>query len=308
MSKQRKAELMLLLTTVIWGATFSITKYIVDAGVDPMAQVAWRFVIATVLFLLLFGRRVTLRPTRATTTHGVILGALLFVGFSLQAVGLRLTSSSRSGFITVLYVVFTPLLAIIITRRAPSRNVIIAIVLVLLGLWGLTAPGGRVEGLVEPWLEGGFNVGDLLTLVSAIIWAIYITLLDRFTSSGDVTTLTAIQLIVVATAAAIYIGAASSLGAPLGSLTIPMNVIAWSGMFYLAFFSTVLSTYWQTLYQRETSPSRAAVIFTLEAVFAAMIAAIFLNETLTPLALFGGALIIAGLLVVEFRGNAQMNQ
>lgn len=296
---------MLLLTTLIWGATFSITKHLVDAGVDPMALVAWRFAIAAILFLLLFGRRVTLRPSRATLVHGTILGILLFAGFSLQGAGLQITSSSRSGFITVLYVIFTPILQVIITRRAPSRNVVIGIVLVLLGLWGLTAPGEHVSSLIDPWKEGGFNAGDLMTLVSAMIWGTYITLLDRFATSGDIATLTAMQLVVVAIAAPLYIAIESLLGGAVGRLTIPGTIESWAAMFYLAFLSTVVSTYWQTRYQRDTSPSRAAVIFTLEAVFAALISAAFLGERLTTLALCGGALIIAGLLVVELRSDSK---
>lgn len=286
---------MLLLTTLIWGATFALTKLLVDGGVDPLAVVAWRFTIAAVVFLLLFGRRVTQRATSQSLLHGLLLGLFLYAGFGLQAVGLGQTTSSRSGFITALYVIFTPFLQILFTRRAPGRNVVVGIALVLIGLWGLTAPGGVVDGLIDPWSSGGFNRGDLLTLFSAFFFAIYIVLLDRF-ARDDVYTLTAIQIVTVAAIAAAQF--LLTVG-PGPEMLIPATAGAWGGILYLALLSSVLGTYMQTRYQRETTPSRAGVIFTLESVFAAIIGAIALDESLTPLSLAGGAFIVAGLLVTE---------
>jgi drug/metabolite transporter (DMT)-like permease len=290
---------MLLLTTLVWGATFAITKALIDDGVAPMAIVAWRFTIAAVVFALVFLRRIRF-DSRTTLLHGAILGLLLYAGFGMQAVGLGATTSSRSGFITALYVIFTPLLQIIVIRRAPSRSVWTGIVLVLLGLWALTAPGGVVSGLVDPWREGGFNVGDLQTLFSAFFFAIYIVLLDRFTADGDIVSLTSVQLVTVAVVSLAYLFATSDASA---AWAIPSTLGAWGGILYLALLSSVLATYLQTRYQRDTTPSRAAVIFTLESVFAAIVGAIALGESLTMLSLAGGALIIAGLLVAELSGT-----
>lgn len=296
---------MLLVTTIVWGGSFAIAKHLVEAGIDPMAQVAWRFGLASVLFVLLFARRVARRVTRRVARpggrgmrDGAVLGALLYVGFGLQTAGLGVTTSSRSGFITALYVIFTPLLQVAVLRRAPSPNVVAAIVLVLLGLWGLTAPGGGIDGLIEPWRDGGFNLGDLMTLGCAIVFAVYIVVLDRVAAGSDIVMLTAVQLAVVAALAIAHVAVASALDALAGSVTMPDDAVSWSGILYLALFSSVLATYWQTRYQHETTPSRAAVIYTLESVFAAAIAAIFLGESLTLLSLVGGALIVGGLLVV----------
>ena len=298
-ARVRRAELMLVLTTLIWGASFSIVKYLIDAGVAPMAVTAWRFGLATVLFVLLFARRVTALPARATLVHGLILGLLLHAGFALQTIGLGITSSSRSGFITALYVIFTPLLQIILTRRAPRPNVWLGITLVLLGLWGLTAPDGTLAGLIEPWRQGGFNPGDALTIGSALFFAIYIVLLDRYATGGEIVELTMIQLAVVAVCSTMHVGVESALQTTDGAVMIPAAIAPWAGIIYLSLLASVLATYWQTLYQRDTTPSRAAVIFTLESVFAAVIAAVFLGESLSPLAVAGGVLIVAGLLVTQ---------
>ncbi|HVK39149.1 MAG TPA: DMT family transporter [Candidatus Kapabacteria bacterium] len=292
---------MLVATTLIWGATFAITKALIDDGVAPMAIVAWRFTIASVVFAAIFARTLRRGMSRVTVVHGLVLGVLLYAGFGMQAIGLGVTSSSRSGFITALYVIFTPLLQILVTRRAPSRNVWIGIVLVLLGLWALTAPGGVVAGLVDPWSSGGFNVGDLLTLISAFFFAIYIVLLDRYSADGDIVTLTSIQLVTVAL---VSLGHLAVTGSPAASWAIPSTVGAWAGILYLALLASVLSTYMQTRYQRDTTPSRAAVIFTLESVFAALLGAVALGESLTMLSLAGGALILTGLLVAELSGGS----
>jgi drug/metabolite transporter (DMT)-like permease len=294
---------MLLVTTLIWGATFGIGKFLVDAGIAPMAVVAWRFALATPLFLLLFGRRVTLRPSRTTIIGGLSLGILLYAGFGLQTAGLGITSSSRSGFITALYVVFTPILQLATTRRAPSRNVVLGIIIVLAGLWALTAPDGTLAGLLDPWASGGFNRGDLFTLLCAFIFAAYIVLLDGLSTStaegrpAEIETLTFLQLGVVAIVATAHVGVLAATGSLDGRWTMPAQIAPWGGILYLALFASVVSTYWQTRYQGGTTPSRAAVIYTLESVFAAIIGAIALGEHLTPLAIGGGALIVTGLLV-----------
>jgi drug/metabolite transporter (DMT)-like permease len=295
---QRRAEAMLLLTTFIWGGTFGITKSLLDGSLLPLGLLVWRFGIAAVVFPLFYGRHLRYGLPPQTIVRGTILGLLLYLGFAFQTLGLSGTSSSRSGFITALYVVFTPLLQVIVTRKAPSRPVMAGVSLVLLGLWGLTAPGGTITGLFEPWKAGGFGMGDLLTLACAMVFAIYIILLDRFApKAGEIAPMTWVQLI----SATVLLSIHRLLVEPW---TMPSSLGEWGGMLYLAIFATVLSTYWQTRYQPLTSPTRASVIFTMESVFAAILAAIFLNEWLGPIGIVGGVLIVAGLLVAELGGLA----
>jgi drug/metabolite transporter (DMT)-like permease len=298
LAKQRRAEAILLLTTFIWGGTFGITKSLLGGSLLPLGLLVWRFGIAAVVFPLIYGSQLRNGMPRRAIVRGAMLGFLLYLGFALQTLGLSGTSSSRSGFITALYVVFTPLLQVVVTRKAPSRPVMLGVSLVLLGLWGLTAPGGRVAGLFEPWKAGGFGMGDLLTLACALVFAVYIILLDRFAPKADeIAAMTWVQLI----SATVLLSIHRLLVEPW---TMPATVGEWGGMIYLAFFATVLSTYWQTRYQPMTSPTRASVIFTMESVFAAIFAAIFLNEWLGPVGIVGGLLIVAGLLVAELGGLA----
>lgn len=295
-ARQRKAEAMLLVVTLTWGATFAITKTLLGT-MGPMTMLVWRFGIAAIVFCLFYHHRLLGPLNSRDMIRGAILGIPLYAGFALQTLGLSFTSSSRSGFITSLYVVITPILQITVTRRIPSRWVFIGIGIVLAGLWGLTAPGGRLDGLLAPWREGGFGYGDALTLGCAGVFALYIILLDRYAQNADIVILTAAQLVVMA-----VLSTVQSLATEQWAY--PSTAASWAQILYLAIFATVLSTYWQTLYQRDTTPTRAAVIYTMESVFAAIIGMLILNEQLGPVGVAGGLLIVAGLLVVQLKGNA----
>ncbi len=282
--RSRLAEGMLLMTTLIWGGTFASTKVLLDGGMEPMGLLTWRFGIAACVFLLLFFPRLRNRLDRTTLTVGLVLGLLLYIGFSLQTVGLGFTSSSRSGFITALYVVITPLLQILIGRNAPAKRVWLSVALVTLGLWLLTSPVTEAGS--------GFNTGDFLTLGCAFSFSIYIIVLDRFGGDRDVMALTALQLLTVTLCCGLH----ALLTEPWTS---PAASIDWLLILFLALLASVFTTWCQTNFQPRTTPGRAAVIYTMESVFAAIIGIVLLGEHLGPHGYAGGALIVGGLVIVE---------
>lgn len=292
--RRKAAEAMLLTTTLIWGGTFGATKELLNGGMEPMGLLTWRFGIAVIVFCLIFFR--TLRRTldRRTLLIGAILGVLLYGGFGLQTIGLDHTSSSRSGFITALYVVMTPFLQLLFGRNAPAKRVWISVGIVLAGLWMLTTPA---EAASMHFFDG-FNIGDLLTLCCALSFALYIVVLDRYGKGLGTIPLTAIQLAVVAVLCGLHFVAAEPWSAP----STPLD---WGLMLFLALLASVFTTWCQTNYQPRTTASRAAIIYTMESVFAAVIGIAILGEEMRTLGYFGGVLIIAGLLLVETGpGNA----
>jgi len=294
--RRRKAELILLTITLIWGATFGVTKSLLET-MQPMGLLTWRFGLSAIIFYIFHRTRLARKPNRGELLRGLLLGIFLYLGFALQTFGLAFTSSSRSGLITSLYVVMTPILQIVVIRRIPSARVFSGILIVLLGLWGLTAPGGTLSGMLEPWKAGGFGLGDALTLGGAFSFAIYIIMLDRYARNANIVLLTALQLGVMALLSAAHCLATET-------WTCPTGAAGWGQILYLAIFATVLSTYGQTLYQRDTTPTRAAIIYTMEAVFAAAIGVLLLDEHLGGVGLAGAALIVAGLLVVQLAGES----
>jgi len=278
-TKRHTAELILFVATFIWGGTFVIAKWGLE-DISPLLLTALRFSAATFLFFILFSRRI-LQMDRRVFYKGNVLGLLLFLGFATQTVGLQYTTASKSAFITGMMVVFTPFFQLLIENRRPHRASVVGVVIVSVGLWLLTAPSG-----------GGFNLGDGLTLVCAIIFGLYIVAMDIISKQHDIIHLTFLQTL--SCAALSWIG--------VGMIEVPRfnpTPQALWALGYLTLLATVVTTYVQTRFQRDTTPTRAAIIYTIEPVWASLLGYALLQESLGVLGILGGGLIIAGILVSE---------
>jgi drug/metabolite transporter (DMT)-like permease len=279
MTAKSRAETVLFAATLIWGSTFAGVKLILGE-LPALQMVFWRMGFATLVVLVISGRRLfPIRP--AALAKGAILGLLLFLGFAAQNIGLNYTTASKSAFITGMMVVVVPLLQFIVERRAPKVGNVIGVLIVATGLWFLTSPEGST-----------FNVGDALTLTCAFMFAIYIVYLDVVSHE-----LTAMQLTFLQCATNAVLALA-------GMLLFETVTFAWSGrtvaiLAYLTLFATVLTTYTQTRFQKDTTPTRAAVIFSIEPLIASVIAYFVLGERLGATGMLGGALIMLGVLTSE---------
>jgi drug/metabolite transporter (DMT)-like permease len=284
------AELALAGTTFIWGSTFVLVKLGL-AELPPLLFNALRFTLAAALLLPWALRplaRVAETGGRAGLARlladGAWLAVLIVLGFGLQTAGLKYTTASNSAFITGMMVLFTPLLQLALHGRRPQPENVVGIAIVLVGLALLTAPSGRM------------SLGDLLTLACAAVFALYIVQIDTTSRRHDLTALTFVQ---IAGAAALDWLAAFALE-PL-ALRVSAGSIAI--LIYLALFATIVTTYVMTRYQRDTTPTRAAIIYTVEPVWAAALGYWVLQERLGPSGLLGAALIIAGILISELWGK-----
>ena len=279
MSSRAKAEFFLLSITLIWGTTFVMTKVILQ-HVSPFLYIVIRFGLSSLLFAGLFFSQIrTIR--KQAVSKGAILGLLLFVGFALQTVGLEYTSASKSAFVTGMLVVLTPICQILIERRAPKAGNILGVVLVTLGLYFLTSPQGSE-----------FNVGDALTLGCALCFALYIVYLDVFTKEFDVAQLTFVQFVTAAVGGGVV-------ALSMEFTWLELNATFLGTIAYLIIMATLVALYVQTKYQKDTTPTRAAVIFSVEPVIAAVFAYLVLGEKVGELGVLGGGLIFAGLLVSQ---------
>lgn len=279
LDRRARAEAALLGLTLIWGGTFAISKLGLRE-ISPLFMLAVRFTAASLLLLLLFRR--TLFPLDAAQVRkGCVLGLFLFLGFAAQTVGLTMTTASKSAFITGLMVVFVPLLQVAVERKPPRLGNLLGVAVVCAGLWLLTAPD-----------IAGINTGDLLTLLCAALFGMYIVYLDMVADAMSTAQLTFLQLAATAVLA--------------GAGTMLFEEVRWTAsggslatLAYLVVFATVIAMYVQTRYQKDTTPTRAAVIFTLEPVFASALAWLVLGEQFGPRALAGAALILGGVLLSE---------
>jgi drug/metabolite transporter (DMT)-like permease len=286
-SMRLRADLALLLVTVVWGSSFVVVKNVVRDA-PPLAFVFFRFLLATLVCFLLALRR---PRTPGLLRDGAIIGSLLAGGMVFQVLGQVQTSASKAAFLTGLSVVLVPFAAYSRTRSLPSLENTIGITLAAAGFVLLTFPREA-----EP-----FNRGDLLVFFCGVVFAFYIVELAVRAGAHDASWLTVVQLAVVTVVA----GVLSSIFRAAGS-AVELRPIVWGGTFlagilYLGTIGTVGTFFTQTWAQRHMSATHAAIVFALEPVWAALLAAWLLNERLGVSGLWGGALVLAGIVVSEVR-------
>jgi len=284
-SRQVKADLALLLMTLIWGSTFVMVKDAVESyPVFPFLAI--RFTMAT-LVLLLFGFRRLGSLTFRKVLACILVGLLLFAGYSLQTIGLRFTSASKAGFITGLSVVLVPILAVLFFKHRLSASTLLGVLLATAGLAALT---------LDERLR--INIGDLIVLGCALAYALHILSIGVFAPRIDPVALSIIQLATVAVA--------SCLAALITGTGWPMPTgQVWFAAGFTGLLATALAFYVQSAAQRFTTPTHTALIFVAEPVFAAVFGVILAGDVLTARILAGGLLIVMGMLISEITWNGR---
>jgi len=270
-----------VLATLFWGATFPVMK---DAIAEvPVLCFLWiRFALAALLLALLAGSRLKTLG-RQGVRYGVLLGVMLFLAYLFQTFGLEQTTSSNAGFLTGLNVIWVPLLAGPLLRKPPAPASRVGVVMALVGLFLLTWH--------TPWR---LNPGDALVFICSIFVALHVLGLDAWTEGFDGMSLTCVQIATMA-----ILGLGGSL--IFDPVTWPAH---WSGSLVAALLITAVLatvfTFWaMTSFQRLTTPTRAALIYTLEPVFAAIFSVWLHGDRLGMTGWFGGALIVLGMVVAE---------
>jgi drug/metabolite transporter (DMT)-like permease len=271
------AAAALLSVTAMWGSTFFLTKDLL-LRVPTTDYLAVRFAIAALLMVAIAPRAIARLPGDARR-HAVVLGLLYGVAQIVQTAGLAHTSASVSGFITGLYVVFTPLLAAVLLRTRTTAWTWATVALATVGLGVLSLDGLAV------------GYGEALTLVSALLYALHIVGLGAWSTPGDALGMSILQLVVIA----VICGIAT---APDG-LVLPPTPQDWLAVVYMAAFAGAGALLAQTWAQAHLSPTRSALIMSMEPVFAAAFAVSLGGEQADSRMLLGGAMVLAAMLLVE---------
>jgi drug/metabolite transporter (DMT)-like permease len=278
LKKSTRADLWFLFIVTLWGTSFPLVKGALPY-VSPALFVVLRFLIAGPIWFVLY--RKTLKDMKpGTFWRGIVLGAVLGLGFVFQTAGLGITSASMSAFITGLNVVVVPLLVVGIERRLPRVTSLIGVLLCAVGLYVMTAPGGE-----------GLNTGDLLTIGCAVLFGLYIVLVEVFTIEHDPRPISLIQTLGVLIVA---VPAIPLIETPFVEFTFAF-AWRWIALGTMAALTIGLQLYWQ----RYITATRAAIIFALEPVFAAVFSFFILGELLSVAAYIGGAIIVSGMVVAE---------
>ena len=270
--------LALIAVTAVWGVTFVQVKDAV-ALYPLFAFLAVRFAIASIVLAVPAARRLRTLGRRGWVA-GASLGLLLAAGYALQTAGLERTTVSSAGFITGLYVVFTPLLGLLLFRTRVGRMVWIGVAFAVAGLAMLSGVGA------------GDAVGDLLVLAGSAAYSLQIVLMERYAPRYDAVAFTQAEMLAAFAGFAVVTVA-------VGQVELPRGWTVWGALLVTGIFASALGFLVQTWAQRRTSATRTALAFAMEPVFAGLFGFWLAGDRLGVLGWGGCAVIMAGILVAE---------
>ncbi|MCO8160681.1 DMT family transporter [Pseudomonas sp. 21LCFQ02] len=283
-----KAEAVLIFITMLWGGTFLLVQHAMTVS-GPMFFVGLRFAAAALL-VALFSLKVLRDLTWLELRAGVFIGTAIMLGYGLQTVGLQTIPSSQSAFITALYVPFVPLLQWLVLGRRPGLMPSLGIMLAFSGLMLLSGPQGAALN---------FSPGEIATIISAVAIAAEIIMISAYAGQVDVRRVTVVQLATASLLAFLMV-------VPTGERIPDFSWLLLSTAIGLGMMSAVIQVAMNWA-QKSVSPTRATVIYAGEPVWAGILGRLA-GERLPGLALLGGALIVAGVIVSEMKKRKAEDQ
>lgn len=277
------ADLALFIVAMLWGGGFVVVKDALNS-ITPFYMMVMRFSLSFLFMCLIFFKKIK-RINKKELIGGFVIGAFLFLGFAFQTIGLKYTTAGKQAFLTAIYVVEVPFLCWIIMKKKPDNYSIIAAFLALIGIAILTIHGNL-----------SINLGDNLTIICSIFFAAQIIATGFYAENLDPIILTIIQFGV----AAIFSYISALIFEPkLKS----MDNSAVMAIIYLSLFSTLIAFLIQTVAQKYTSSTHAAIILSLESFFGCFFSVIFLGEKLTFKLILGCIFIFISIITAETKWN-----
>ena len=274
MDHQRRADLMLLLTTSFWGISNCLTA-ICLRDMQPLTLNAFRFVTAFLVLGFVFRKNLR-RVSRVTVKYSILVGLSLVIVYTRLTYGVLYTSVSNAGFIGALSVVTTPILEFFIYRKKPEKKFGVSMVLCLVGLALMT---------LSETLKPAF--GDVICLFAAVFYSVDLMITERAVADERVDPLAVVGVVI------------SVLSVFLETPALPGTAKVWAASLFLGIVCSGVCLVIQSVFQRHTTASRASLIFTLEPVFSAIFAFFLLGERIGVRGYLGAALMLASLVLVE---------
>lgn len=285
--KTYKAELILFTITFSWGLSFPLIKISLNF-ISPFFFLFIRFFITILLFFLLYRNKIDLTDY-SKWKKGIILGIFLFSGFAFQTIGLKYTTASKSAFITGTAIVLIPFAQYFLLRSRPKPENITGGLIVLTGLYILSEAYITIP-----------NLGDLLTLLCAVSFAVHIVLLNKFTTENNFNYLAFGQFLTMSVLSFIFMIIFEIMISE--ELIFIFNETLAVTIVYSSVIATLISIIFVTKYQQQTTPLRAGIIYSMESVFAVFFAFIIIGEILNFNQMIGALIMISGLIISEFFG------
>ena len=273
------ADGLLLVVAIIWGGGFPAVGLAIESGMGPAQLTALRFIVAAVGMVMIFFK-VLKSIKKIDVIGGVLAGIFLFIGFSFQTIGMQYTTASKNAFITSTYVLLVPLLGVIFFKRRLTVTQWTGILLMVLGVSFLS-------------LEKDFsmNIGDILTLICAIGFAVQIVITGLFSPRCNPYCFNTIQMVTVAVLSFIW-----SLRMPWVEVSFRSGI----AVLHLGLLSTLFAFLIQSIAQRHTSEAKVGLILSFESLFGAILSVLILGDPVTVKLCIGGIFSVLAVLMIEW--------
>lgn len=272
-------EILLIITAIIWGSGF-VSSAISLEYYTPYQILAGRFLIGAVILSIVFHKKLK-KVNKSTLMKGTLLGIILYLGFALQTVGLQYTTPSKNAFLTSVNVVIVPFIGLFLYKRKIDMFELIGAVLAIIGIAVLSLK-----------FSSEINIGDLLTLCCAIGFAFHIFYTSKFVKNEDPVALTIVQMIVAG-----IVGCVVVLFRGESSFSLETEGIM--NLLYLGVFSTTIAFLMQTVAQKYTSETKAAIILSTESFWGMAFSIVILSEVMTFKMTIGAILILFAIIISE---------
>ncbi|MBU4349087.1 DMT family transporter [bacterium] len=284
-----QAEFYLLIIVIIWGSTFALIKGVIDT-IPPYTFLTYRFLLAALILVLIFWKRLK-KLNIMILKKGSLIGIFLFLGYTLQTVGIKYTTATKAGFITGFSVVLVPIISFLLLKEKVSRDSVVGVVLATLGLWFLNYNSSFI-----------FNLGDFLVLLCAFSFAMHIISVGLFSKKLDYVLLAITQITVV-----FILSLLMALIFERPAIHLSYSSDIWWSIVITGVFATALAFYMQNKFQRYSTATKTAIIFSGEPLFAAIFAYLLLGEKVGLIAWIGGLLIIFGMIISQSKFKSMSN-
>ena len=277
----RLAELIMIVVAIIWGTGFVVTKLAMDNGIGVYYLLFIRFLVASILLMfVIFLKKIKIK--KEMLLPGIIQGVLLTLGYSIQTMALNYTTPAKNSVLTGLNVIFVPYILLIFFRKKLD---IFTIISSILAFFGTLLLSGNISSFSE------INKGDLLSMLCAIFFAIYIIVIDKYANKINVFVMSFIQFFTVMILCLL-------LSLTEGEIK-QLNSTSLISMIYLGVFGTFVAYNLQIMAQKVLSASRTVLFLSLEVVFGVLISIISGYDSFSLNILVGTLLVFAGIVIAE---------
>lgn len=277
----RLAELIMIVVAIIWGTGFVVTKLAMDNGIGVYYLLFIRFLVASILLMfVIFLKKIKIK--KEMLLPGIIQGVLLTLGYSIQTMALNYTTPAKNSVLTGLNVIFVPYILLIFFRKKLD---IFTIISSILAFFGTLLLSGNISSFSE------INKGDLLSMLCAIFFALYIIVIDKYANKINVFVMSFIQFFTVMILCLL-------LSLTKGEIK-QLNSTSLISMIYLGVFGTFVAYNLQIMAQKVLSASRTVLFLSLEVVFGVLISIISGYDSFSLNILVGTLLVFTGIVIAE---------